>query len=68
MGKTSSEVKRRYNNKAYDAIQFFAPKGFKGRVKKASEDANESMAGYMKKAIETRMTSEGHGEDEDIID
>lgn len=58
MGRTSSKVKDRYNKKAYDMIAIRFPKGWKDHVKAAASKAGESYAGYIRKAVETRMANE----------
>ena len=53
MGKTSSEVKNRYNKKAYDTINFVVLKGEKEKIKQQSLDKGfDSVGAYIKNLIE----------------
>ena len=53
--KTSSAVKRRYNEKAYDRLAITVPKGQKATVEAAATDAGESVNMYTQKALLARM-------------
>jgi predicted HicB family RNase H-like nuclease len=53
--RTSSTVKRRYNQKAYDRVEIVVPKGDKETVKVAAEGVGESLNQYVGKAILSRM-------------
>ena len=55
MGKTSSAVKQRYNEKAYDRLAITIPKGQKATVQAAAEQEGESINGYTNKALLARM-------------
>lgn len=55
MGKTSSEVKHRYNKKVYDQVLIFVPKGEKDTIKAAAQAAGESVNMYIQKSILARM-------------
>ena len=55
MGKTSSAVKQRYNEKAYDRLAITIPKGQKATVQAAAEREGESINGYTNKALLARM-------------
>ena len=55
MGKTSSAVKQRYNEKAYDRLAITIPKGQKATVQAAAEREGESLNGYTNKALLARM-------------
>ncbi len=55
MGKTSSAVKQRYNEKAYDRLAITIPKGQKSVVQAAAEREGESINGYTNKALLARM-------------
>lgn len=59
MGKTSSEVKDRYNRKAYDTIMLRMYKGRKEDVQAAAERAGLSLNAYIIKAIERQMSNDG---------
>ena len=49
---TSSEVKRRYNNKVYSMIQAQLPKELVAKFKVACKERGVSQASVLKKAIE----------------
>lgn len=57
-----SEARRRANDKyikeKYERLPVSYPKEFCERVRKAAADNGESLAGYVKKAIDTRMEKE----------
>lgn len=55
MGKTSSAVKQRYNEKAYDRLAITIPKGQKATVQAAAEREGESLNGFTNKALLARM-------------
>lgn len=55
MGKTSSAVKQRYNEKAYDRLAITIPKGQKATVQAAAEREGESINSYTNKALLARM-------------
>lgn len=59
MGKTSSEVKDRYNKKAYDTITLRVYKGCKDDVQAAAERVGLSLNAYIVKAIERQMSEDG---------
>ncbi len=50
--KTSSEVKRRYNNKVYSTVRAELPKDLVEEFKKLCSDKGISQASVLKKAIE----------------
>lgn len=50
---TSSEVKRRYNNKVYSTIQAQLPKELVADFKTACKERGVSQASVLKKAIES---------------
>lgn len=55
MGKTSSTVKNRYNEKAYDRINLTVPKGQKEIIKAHAETQSESVNGFIQRAIQEAM-------------
>lgn len=55
MGKTSSAVKQRYNEKAYDRLAITIPKGQKATVQAAAEQEGESINSYTNKALLARL-------------
>lgn len=59
VGKTSSEVKDRYNKKAYDTIMLRVYKGRKDIIQAAAERTGLSLNAYIVKAIERQMDNDG---------
>ena len=59
MGKTSSEVKDRYNKKTYDTIMLRVYKGRKDAAQAAAARAGLSLNAYIVKAIERQMSEDG---------
>ena len=55
MGKTSWQVKNRYNEKAYDKIYITVPKGGKDRIKAHVEKNGESVNGYINRLIDSDL-------------
>lgn len=55
MGKTSSSVKNKYNNKAYDRVNLTVPKGEKERIKSHADKMSESVNGFIYRAITETM-------------
>jgi len=55
MGKTSSAVKQRYNEKAYDRLAITIPKGQKATVEAAAQAVGESVNLFTQKALLARM-------------
>lgn len=53
--KTSSAVKQRYNEKAYDRLAITVPKGQKATLQAAADKEEESINGYVNKAVLARM-------------
>ena len=51
MGKTSSAVKNRYNDKTYDRINLVVPKGNKELIKAHAESHGESTNAFINRAI-----------------
>ena len=58
MSKTSSTVKNRYNEKAYDRINLTVPKGQKDIIKAHAESKGESVNGFIQRAIQTTMEND----------
>lgn len=58
VAKTSSAVKRRYNQKAYDNIQISVPKGRKAELQLLAEQAGESLTAYIMAAVDARAARE----------
>ena len=59
MGKTSSAVKNRYNEKAYDRINLTVPKGQKEAIKEYAESKGESVNGFINRLIDAEVKKEG---------
>ena len=57
MGKTSSQSKQKYNEKAYDRIAVCIKKGRKEAVKEHAEKLGLSLNGYIIKLIEEDMNN-----------
>ena len=55
MGKTSSAVKNRYNEKAYDRIGIVVPKGQKEEIKAAADKKGVSVNRFICDAIAEAM-------------
>ena len=56
MGKTSWQVKQRYNDKAYDKIYVTVPKGKKDQIKAHAEAQGRTVNGFINKAIDEKIT------------
>ena len=52
MGKTSSEVKDRYNAKAYDSFLWRVPKGKKAEIQAAAQERGLSLSAYLGQLVE----------------
>ncbi len=52
MGKTSTDAKRRYNEKAYDRIALTVPKGMKEVYRAKAEEQGLSLNAYINKLLE----------------
>lgn len=57
--RTSTAVKSRYNDKAYDRFHLTVPKGQKAVIAAAAEAAGESTNTYIQRAILDRMGLDG---------
>ena len=55
MGATSWEVKKRYNDKAYDRINLTVPKGKKEVIKEHADRTGESVNSFINRAIESTI-------------
>ena len=55
MGATSWEVKKRYNDKAYDRINLTVPKGKKEVIKEHADKTGESVNSFINRAIESTI-------------
>lgn len=62
MGKTSTDSKRKYNEKAYDRVNLTVKKGTKQALQEAARSKGESINGYIKSAVKARYKAET-GED-----
>ncbi len=61
MGKTSAEVKNRYNAKVYDRIEIVVPKGDKEIIKAHAASNNESVNAFIGRAIAETMQRDRDG-------
>ncbi len=55
MTKTSSAVKRRYNEKAYDRLAITVPKGQKGAIEAFAQQQGESVNGLVNRLLRSEM-------------
>ena len=55
MGKTSAAVKNKWNTKAYDRINLTVPKGQKAVIQDHAEAQEESVNGFIQRAIKETM-------------
>ncbi len=53
--RTSAAVKNRYNEKAYDRINFVVPKGEKDRIKAAAEKSGESVNSLINRVVKAEV-------------
>lgn len=51
MGYTSTDVKRRYNEKAYDVVRLSVPKGEKDQWKALAEAEGLSLTAFIRKKV-----------------
>jgi hypothetical protein len=58
MGKTSWQVKQKYNEKAYDKIYITVPKGKKEVIKAHAKSIGESANAFINRAIDEAMGKE----------
>lgn len=54
-GKTSSESKRKYNEKTYDRIQLVVKKGKKEEIKAFAESKGYTLNGFVNEAIDEKI-------------
>ena len=66
--KTSSAVKNRYNEKAYDRVTFLVPKGHKVTLQAAATAVDDSVNGYVNKAVLARMGLQEWPENDSLIE
>lgn len=55
MTKPSTRAKVKYNDKAYDQINFRVKKGEKERIAEAAQNAGVSLNAYIVQAVEEKM-------------
>lgn len=58
MGKTSAEVKERYNKKAYEDIRLRVKKGEKEKIQARADKLQKSINGYIVDLIEEDLKKE----------
>jgi len=56
--KASTIAKNKYNAKAYDSLRIVVKKGQKQAIEAIARDNNESINGYVKKAIKGQIKSD----------
>lgn len=54
-GKSSTRAKNKYNAANYDSLRIVVPKGKKEIIKAYAEERNESINGFVNRAIEETM-------------
>lgn len=59
MAGTSSAVKNRWNEKAYDRIAFFVPKGKRDLIKEHAARSGESVNALINRLIDEDMQKSG---------
>ena len=62
MSYTSTEVKRRYNEKTYDRFTFQFPKGYKEKLKNYADSKGMSVAGLVKYLIDKELGGTENGQ------
>jgi hypothetical protein len=55
MGKTSTAVKRRYNDKVYERIVLDVPKGTKATWKEHAENRGKSLTQFVRETVENEI-------------
>ena len=55
MGKTSTAVKRRYNDKTYERIVLDLPKGTKAAWKEHAESRGKSLTQFVREAVKSKI-------------
>lgn len=55
MGKTSTAVKRRYNDKVYERIVLDVPKGTKATWKEHAESKGKSLTQFVRETVENEI-------------
>jgi len=63
--KTSTDVKRRYNEKVYDRLAITVHKGRKATIQAAADKANQSLNPYVVQAVDERMDRDSDAPVED---
>lgn len=58
MGKTSSKVKNRYNEKVYDRISLVVPKGKKEELQVYAASQGESLNAFINRAISETISKQ----------
>ena len=56
-GKASTRAKNKYNAANYDSLRIVVPKGKKDQIKAYAESKNESLNGFVNRAIDAAMES-----------
>jgi hypothetical protein len=55
MGRTSSAVKNRYNDKAYDRVTLAVPKGSREKWKAYAETKGKSLTQFIRELVENEI-------------
>jgi len=61
-GKSSTKAKNKYNAKAYDSLRIIVKKGEKDVISQHAKDRNESINGFVNRAIEETIQRDKDGE------
>lgn len=61
MGKASTKAHNKYNQKAYDRINFVVPKGYKEEIKSRADSLGESVNAYIKRLIDQDIQKNSPG-------
>ena len=64
---TSNEVKRRYNEKAYDRLQLVVKKGKKDIIKNFATLKGDTLNGFVNRAIDETMERENMKRDDENV-
>jgi len=58
MGKTSAEVKNRWNSAHYDTIRFTVPKGEKEKIQAQASASGQNLSEYIRSALDSKEKPE----------
>ena len=58
MSEARKRANAKYNAKAYERVSFQFPRGWKAKAQESAQAQNESLAKYVREAVERRMAEE----------